>query len=131
MPTSYPAEFRRRAIAFVRSGGSVTKTAHDLDVTSTTIYNWVKRAEIQMGPRTGMTDVEREKLAALRKENYEIKRQRDSACGANFLRGGARAPVVEVGTFIDVHRSDETGGLTWGVEPICSDYRSPLPHTTR
>jgi hypothetical protein len=29
MPTSYPAEFRRRAIALVRSGWSVTKTAHD------------------------------------------------------------------------------------------------------
>ena len=93
MPTSYPAEFRRRAIAFVRSGGSVTKTAHDLDVTSTTIYNWVKRAEIQMGPRTGMTDVEREKLAALRKENYEIKRQRDSACGANFYVDCAIMPT--------------------------------------
>ena len=39
MPTSYPAEFRRRAIALVMSGWSVTKTAPDLDVTLTTIDN--------------------------------------------------------------------------------------------
>ena len=32
MPASYPAEFRRRAIALVKSGWSVTKTAHDLYV---------------------------------------------------------------------------------------------------
>ena len=49
MPASYPAEFRRRAIALVKSGWSVTKTAHDLDVTTTTIYNWVRQDRIDRG----------------------------------------------------------------------------------
>jgi hypothetical protein len=35
MPASYFEEFRRRAIALVRSGWSVTKTAHDLGVVET------------------------------------------------------------------------------------------------
>jgi transposase-like protein len=56
MPTSYPAEFRRRAIALVRSGWSVTKTAHDLDITTTTIYNWVKQDRIDRGEIPGVYD---------------------------------------------------------------------------
>ncbi len=49
--------------------------------------------------------------------------QRDSAVGLSFLRGGARPPITEVVTYIDAHRSESTGGLTWGVEPICEQLR--------
>jgi len=65
MPTSYPAEFRRRAIALVRSGWSVTKTAHDLDVT-TTIYNWVKQDRIDRGEIPGMSTKESKELVTAR-----------------------------------------------------------------
>jgi len=62
MPTSYPAEFRRRAIALVRSSWSVTKTAHDLDVTTTTIYNWVKQDRIDRGEIPSVSTKESKEL---------------------------------------------------------------------
>ena len=41
MPRPYPPEFRRRAIALVKSGRTVAKTAIDLDITQATIYAWI------------------------------------------------------------------------------------------
>ena len=36
-----------------------------------------------------------------------------------FLRDRARRSTEEVVAFIDAHRTRESGGLRWGVEPIC------------
>jgi transposase len=43
MPRSYPAEFRRRAIALVKLRRSISQTALDLEVTQATIYAWIKQ----------------------------------------------------------------------------------------
>src|SRR3954463_9551986 len=39
--------------------------------------------------------------------------------GVGFLRDRARRSTEEVVAFIDAHRSNVSGGLRWGVEPIC------------
>ncbi len=62
-----------------------------------------------------MTDAERDELTKLRRGGQRVEtRQRDSAVGISFFWGGARPPITEVVTYIDAHRSNETGGLTWG-----------------
>ena len=73
MPTSYPAEFRRRAIALLRSGWSVTKTAHDLDVTSSTICNWVRQDRIDRGEIVGVSTRESKELVRARRRIRELE----------------------------------------------------------
>ncbi len=78
----YPVELKERAVKMVLElrredpgdHGVINQVARQLGVGSESLRNWVKKAEIQMGLRAGMTDAEREELATLRKENRELKR---------------------------------------------------------
>lgn len=87
MPTSYPSEFRRRAIALVRSGWSVTKTAHDLDVTTTTIYNWVKQDRIDRGEIAGVLTKESKELVRARRRIRELETEVEILRRAHELLG--------------------------------------------
>jgi transposase len=87
MPASYPAEFRRRAIALVRSGWSVTRTAHDLDVTSTTIYNWVKQDRIDRGEVPGVSTKESKELVKARRRIRELEAEVEILRRAHELLG--------------------------------------------
>ena len=87
MPTSYPAEFRRRAIALVRSGWSVTKTARDLDVTTTTIYNWVKQDRIDRGEIPGVSTKESKELVRARRRIRELETEVEILRRAHELLG--------------------------------------------
>lgn len=42
MPSSYPPEFRRRAVALVEAGRTVRDVAVDLEIGQQTIYNWLR-----------------------------------------------------------------------------------------
>jgi len=87
MPTSYPSEFRRRAVALVRSGWSVTKTAHDLDVTTTTIYNWVKQDRIDRGEIPGLSTTESKELVRARRRIRELETEVEILRRAHELLG--------------------------------------------
>ena len=87
MPTSYPSEFRRRAVALVRSGWSVTKTAHDLDVTTTTIYNWVKQDRIDRGEIPGVSTMESKELVRVRRRIRELETEVEILRRAHELLG--------------------------------------------
>ena len=59
-------------------GKSVGAVARDLDLTETALRGWVKRARADRTKgRTGLTTVEREELARLRKENRELRTERE------------------------------------------------------
>ena len=87
MPTSYPAEFRRRAIALVRSGWSVAKTAHDLDVTQTTIYNWIRQDRIDRGEIPGVSTKESKELVKARRRIRELESEVEILRRSNELLG--------------------------------------------
>ena len=87
MPTSYPSEFRRRAVALVRSGWSVTKTAHDLDVTTTTIYNLVKQDRIDRGEFVGVSTQESKELVRARRRIRELETEVEILRRAHELLG--------------------------------------------
>ena len=59
-------------------GTSVGRVARDLDLTESALRNWVDhvRADRTKG-RTGLTTEEREELRRLRKENRELRTERE------------------------------------------------------
>jgi len=70
MPCKYPDEFRARAVALVRSGQSVTKTAEDLGITDSCLYGWVRQDRIGRGE---IQDLSRAETGELRKANRRIR----------------------------------------------------------
>ena len=72
-------EFKAQAARLVLDEGkSVGAVARDLDLTESALRQWVERSRAdQTGGRTGLTSAEREELARLRKENRELRTERD------------------------------------------------------
>ena len=72
-------DFKAQAVRLVLDEGkSVGAVARDLDLTETALREWVKRARAdRTNGRTGLTTTEREELARLRKENRQLRRERE------------------------------------------------------
>ena len=72
-------EFKASAVRLVLDEGkSVGAAARDLDRTETALREWVRRAQgDRTQGRTGLTTAERDELARLRKENRELRTERD------------------------------------------------------
>jgi len=72
-------DFKAQAVRLVLDEGkSVGAVARDLDLTETALREWVKRAQAdRTNGRTGLTTAEREELAHLRKENRELRTERE------------------------------------------------------
>jgi len=75
----FDEEFRAQAVRLVLDEGKpIAVAARDLDLTPSSLRYWVThaRADRTRG-RTGLTTTEREELARLRKENRELRTERD------------------------------------------------------
>jgi transposase len=72
-------EFKAQAVRLVLDEGkTVGAAAGDLDLTETALREWVKRARADRTKgRTGLTSAEREELAQLRKENRQLRLERE------------------------------------------------------
>ena len=72
-------EFKASAVRLVLDEGkTVGAVARDLDLTETALREWVKRAQADRTKgRTGLTTAEREELARLRKENRQLRLERE------------------------------------------------------
>ena len=73
-------EFRAGAIRLVLDEGrTIGSVARDLDLTPSALRTWVERARADRtkGKSGGLTSVEREELAGLRKENRQLRLERD------------------------------------------------------
>ncbi len=78
MARIYPAEFRRDAVALVRSSDkTVTQVANELGLNRETLRQWVKQNRIDQGEAEGLTSSERDELRRLRREVAELKMERD------------------------------------------------------
>jgi len=81
----YPPELRERAVRMVaevraadpEDHGAIARVARQLGVGAESLRNWVKQADVDAGRRPGLTTEERAELAALRKENRELKRSNE------------------------------------------------------
>ena len=74
----YTPEFRRQMIELVRSGRSAESLAKEFEPTAQAIRNWVAQAERDAGRRDdGLTTEERDEINRLRRENRQLKVERD------------------------------------------------------
>lgn len=77
-PRAYPTEFRLNIIELARHGRRVDELAAEFKIGTQTIRNWLKQAHIDAGVRSdGLSTSEREELAKLRKENRQLKIERE------------------------------------------------------
>ena len=77
---SFTDEFRTGAVRLVLDEGkSIPQVARDLDLTESSVRTWVERARADQGKgKPGvLTTAEREELAELRKENRQLRLERD------------------------------------------------------
>jgi transposase len=72
-------EFKAGAIRLVLDEGkTVGAVARELDLTASALADWVRKAQADRTKgRTGLTGVEREELARLRKEVRELRMERE------------------------------------------------------
>ena len=91
----YPPEFRQRMIELVRAGRPPEDLAREFEPSAQAIRNWVAQADRDEGRRAdGLTTAEREELARLRRENRQLKLERDilSRAAAWFARETKTVP---------------------------------------
>jgi transposase len=80
-PSKYPPQFRREAVELVASSDRpIAEVARSLGITDSTLHNWLK-AEREAAARAadpdGLSESERAELARLRKENIELRTDRE------------------------------------------------------
>ena len=84
MPTPkppYPAEFRRQMVELVQAGRKPTQLSREFNVTAQSIATWVAQDAADGGKpvrgKDALSGAEREELARLRRENRQLKTERD------------------------------------------------------
>ena len=75
---AYPPEFRRQMIDLVRAGRTPEELSREFEPSAASIAGWVRRADAEDGTRPDvMTAAEREELSRLRRENRQLRQERD------------------------------------------------------
>ena len=81
MPKSrppYPAEFRRQMVELVHAGRTPEELSREFEPSAQAVWNWVRQAERDEGGREdGLTSAERDELGRLRRENRQLRQERD------------------------------------------------------
>ena len=78
---TFSEEFKAGAVRLVLDDGKTAgSVARELDLTESALRAWVVRAQADRtkGKSGGLTTTEREELARLRKENRELRLERDT-----------------------------------------------------
>ena len=80
----YAPEFRRQMVELVRAGRDPADLAREFEPSSQAIRNWAARADRQDGRRearpaadASLSAAEREELSRLRRENKQLRLERD------------------------------------------------------
>jgi transposase len=76
--TRYTAEFRRQMVELVRAGRKPRQLSREFGCTAWSIQRWFNQAERDAGQGDGgLTTNERQELARLRRENRQLKVERE------------------------------------------------------
>jgi transposase len=97
----YTPEFRRQMVELVRAGRSPQELARKFEPTAQSINNWVAQAERDAGRGDGgLTTAERDELHRLRRENRQLKLEREilSKAAAWFARETNTIPPKDSGS---------------------------------
>ena len=91
----YPADFREQVVALVRTGRSAEDLAREFEPCAATIHGWIKQADRDGGRRAdGLSSEERDELRRLRRENRQLRQERDilAKAAAWFAQSDAMSP---------------------------------------
>jgi transposase len=78
MRRPYPREFREQIVELVRAGRSPRELAREFEPCEQTIRNWVEQADFDEGRLSdGSTSDERDELKRLRRENRQLRMERE------------------------------------------------------
>jgi len=94
----YSPEFRRQMIDLVRAGRAPEDLAREFELTAQSIQAWVMQADRQEGRQEekidALTTTERDELVRLRRENKQLRLERDilSRAAAWFARETGAVP---------------------------------------
>nr|WP_176063004.1 transposase [Anaeromyxobacter diazotrophicus] len=105
---SFTDEFKAEVVKKVLSGGKTAgQVARELDLTETAVRAWVAQAKVDRGkgPPGALTTAEKEELARLRKENRELREDRE------ILKKAAAGSTG--------HRNDSVQSTGWRFEAQC------------
>ena len=86
---AYAPEFRQQMVELVRAGRTPRELAKEFEPSELTILSWVAQADRDEGRRAdGLTTQERKELARLRRENKQLRIEREilSKAAAWFAR---------------------------------------------
>ena len=74
----YPPEFRQQMVELVRAGRTPEELSREFEPTAQAIRNWVRQVDRDEGRRKdGLTTAEKEELARLRRENRQLREERE------------------------------------------------------
>lgn len=91
----YAPEFQRQMVELIRSGRNPEELAREFEPSAQAIRNWVAQADRDEGRRAdGLTSAERSELSRLRRENRQLKLEREilSKAAAWFARETGSIP---------------------------------------
>jgi transposase len=78
MPAPYPMDFRREAVALLKSSGkTVPQLASELGVSPQSLRNWARQLDVDEGRREGLSSDERDELRRLRRELKVVTEERE------------------------------------------------------
>lgn len=90
MPRSFPAEFRLRAVALVRAGKPITRTAQELGVSAAAIHGWVRQDKIDRGELPGVSTPENAELKKAKRRIRELEMEVEILRRASKILGDER-----------------------------------------
>ena len=74
----YASEYRRQMVELFRTGRSAEGLAREFECSAQAIRNWARQADLDEGGREdGLTTVERDELRRLRRENRQLREERE------------------------------------------------------
>ncbi len=98
---AYPKEFKEQIVALHRAGRSPAELAREFEPTEESIRDWIKQADRDDGLRLdGLTTAEKEELVRLRRENRQLRIEREilSKAAAWFARETEQLPPRSSGS---------------------------------
>ncbi len=97
----YPPEFRRQIVELARAGRSVQELAEEFEPSYWTIRTWIKQADRDDGlSAAGLSSQDKEELRRLRRENRQLKTEREilAKAAAWFARETGSVPKKSSGS---------------------------------
>ena len=76
MARRYPREFRDDVVRVARRHESpMVQIARDFGISDATLYEWMRRADVEDGVREGMTEVDAAEMRELKRRNRVLEQE--------------------------------------------------------